>query len=70
MHQGLAEEGLNFARCMRAHDIAGFPDPDADGQLPEAQMRALGEGSPQLTAAQNACQHDRNPSSGGGGGGK
>jgi hypothetical protein len=57
LHHRFAEEGLNFARCMRAHGITGFPDPNADGQFPETQMRAIGKGSPQFNAAQNACQH-------------
>jgi hypothetical protein len=57
LHGQLAQQGLSFARCMRAHGIAGFPDPDADGQFPETQMRSLGKGSPQFNAAQSACQH-------------
>jgi hypothetical protein len=57
MHGQLAGQGLGFARCMRAHGIAGFPDPGADGQFPESQMRNLGKGSPPFTAAQTACQH-------------
>jgi hypothetical protein len=66
MHQGLAEEGLNFARCMRAHGITNFPDPNADGQFPETQMRGLGKGSPQFTAAQNACERYLRPRGSGG----
>ncbi len=65
MQHELATEGLNFARCMRAHGIPGFPDPGADGQFPESQMRGLGKGSPQFTAAQNACQQYLNPADGG-----
>lgn len=56
LHQQMAETGLGFARCMRAHGIAGFPDPGADGQFPESQMRGLGKGSPRFSAAQDACQ--------------
>ena len=48
---------LEFARCMRAHGISGFPDPNADGQFPEEQMRGLGKGSPLFDAGQHACQH-------------
>lgn len=68
MHHRLAETGLGFATCMRAHGISGFPDPSADGQFPETQMRYLGKGSPQFTAAQNACEHYLNSSDSGGGG--
>jgi hypothetical protein len=67
MHHQLAEEGLYFARCMRAHGITNFPDPNADGQFPETQMRGLGKGSPQFTAAQNACERYLSPRDGGGG---
>jgi hypothetical protein len=65
LHQQFAGQGLNFARCMRTHGAAGFPDPDADGQFPEAQMHDLGKGSPQFSAAQNACDHYLSDSSGG-----
>jgi hypothetical protein len=64
MHSRLAKLGLGFARCMRAHGIAGFPDPNADGQFPEAQMRELGKGSPQFTTAQDACQQHLDPVNG------
>jgi hypothetical protein len=68
MHGQLTKQGLGFARCMRAHGIAGFPDPNADGQFPEARMRDLGKGSPQFTTAQNACQHYLDSANGSGGG--
>jgi hypothetical protein len=67
IHSRLAKLGLGFARCMRAHGIAGFPDPNADGQFPEAQMRELGKGSPQFTTAQDACQQYLDPASSRGG---
>lgn len=53
----MAAAALAFARCMRSHGISGFPDPAADGQFAEAQMRGLGKGSPQFDAAQEACKH-------------
>jgi hypothetical protein len=43
---------------MRAHGIADFPDPDADGQFPESQMTGLGKGSQRFSAAQDACDQD------------
>lgn len=49
------EVGLSFARCMRAHGISDFPDPDADGLFPETRTNP-GKGSPQFSAAQDACQ--------------
>jgi hypothetical protein len=65
LHGQLAGQGLSYARCMRAHGIAGFPDPGADGQFPESQMRDLGKGSPPFTAAQTACQHFLDSADGG-----
>jgi hypothetical protein len=34
-----------FSRYIRAHGIHNFPDPNADGQFPETQMRGLGKGA-------------------------
>jgi hypothetical protein len=33
---------LAFARCLRAHGVAKFPDPDARGQLSAATLSAAG----------------------------
>jgi hypothetical protein len=33
---------LAFARCMRAHGISGFPDPDSQGQLTLEMVQAAG----------------------------
>jgi hypothetical protein len=55
--QQLTAASLGFARCMRTHGISGFPDPAANGQFPEAQMRGLGKGTPAFDAAQEACRH-------------
>jgi hypothetical protein len=49
------EVGLSFARCMRAHGITDFPDPNPDGLFPETRTNP-GKGSPQFTSAQDACQ--------------
>jgi hypothetical protein len=37
----IADE-LSFARCMRSHGVAGFPDPTAQGQLSIAMVQAHG----------------------------
>jgi hypothetical protein len=37
----LADE-LSFARCMRSHGVARFPDPTAQGDLSVAMVRAQG----------------------------
>jgi hypothetical protein len=33
---------LAFARCLRAHGVNGFPDPNANGQLSQEMIRAAG----------------------------
>jgi hypothetical protein len=38
---------LAFARCMRAHGVASFPDPDPNGNLPSVRP----------SAAATACKH-------------
>lgn len=54
--QALAS-GLKLARCMRAHGITDFPDPNSNGQMqikisPGSQ---LNPNNPQFQAAQKAC---------------
>ena len=50
---------LAYSRCMRAHGITGFPDPDSHGNL--GLNAGLGTGidpnSPQYKAADQACRH-------------
>jgi hypothetical protein len=50
---------LTFAACMRSHGITDFPDPTANGvfDLPQG----LDPNSPQLEAAQTACQTPGSP---------
>jgi len=50
---------LRYARCMRAHGISDFPDPNSQGQL---QIKAqpggdLDPNNPRYQAANKACQH-------------
>jgi hypothetical protein len=50
---------LKFARCMRAHGISDFPDPNAQGAL-QIQAKPGGDldpNNPQFKAANRACQH-------------
>jgi hypothetical protein len=55
---------LAYSRCMRAHGISDFPDPDAHGDL---SLNASGPGSdlnpnnPQFKAADAACKSLRPP---------
>ena len=58
--QLMKDDNLKLARCMRAHGIKDFPDPNSDGQI---VLKADGESesdlaldSPQFQAAMQACQ--------------
>jgi hypothetical protein len=48
---------LAFARCLRGHGVSGFPDPNAQGQLPPQTITAAGVDvrTPQFLAAGKAC---------------
>ena len=46
---------LRFARCMREHGVADFPDPDAEGNF-RAQAGATGPKSPRFRGAMQACR--------------
>jgi hypothetical protein len=50
-------QALSYSRCVRAHGVPDFPDPDSSGQIPkEAVVRALRGVSDSLAkAATNAC---------------
>ena len=47
-----AQAALAYARCMRAHGVPNFPDPDSNGDFHQ-----LPEKTPQETAADHACHH-------------
>jgi hypothetical protein len=48
---------LAFARCLRSHGVSGFPDPNAQGQLPPQAITAAGVDvrTPQFAIAGKAC---------------
>jgi hypothetical protein len=52
-----AADGLSFARCMRGHGVARFPDPTAQGQLTVEMVQAQGIDvhSPAVLQAVQAC---------------
>lgn len=47
--------GLSYARCMRAHGIARFPDPSATGGV-DFNVPGLSQSSPAMKSAETACQ--------------
>jgi hypothetical protein len=48
---------LAFAQCLRSHGVSGFPDPNAQGQLPPQAITAAGVDvhTPRFVAAGKAC---------------
>ena len=51
-----ATGALAFSRCMRSHEVSGFPDPDSSGNVPKNKVIPLAS-SPQFRVASGACQH-------------
>ena len=72
-------QALRYARCMRAHGISDFPDPNARGGIALSPKPGgdLEPNNPRFQAANQACQHYqpgkggsfRTNTSGGSGGG-
>lgn len=55
--ESTSSEGmLAFSRCVRAHGVPDFPDPDGSGHLPPGG-KEIAQSSPGFAAAQNACAH-------------
>jgi hypothetical protein len=52
--QQMQQQALKFVKCMRAHGLPGMPDPGADGSISLPQ--GMKGNSPQVKAAQRACQ--------------
>jgi hypothetical protein len=55
---GNATQALAFSQCMRAHGVADFPDPNAQGQIQISggPNSDLSPNNPTFQKAQNACQ--------------
>jgi hypothetical protein len=55
-------QALKYSRCMRAHGISDFPDPDNQGNfeiaVPKGSSNDLDPHNPQFQAADKACQHE------------
>jgi len=48
------QSALAFARCMRAHGVADFPDPGSNGQF--NSLSGINPNSPKVQAAGRSCQ--------------
>jgi hypothetical protein len=51
------QKALAYSRCMRAHGVLAFPDPNSSGAIPKETLAQLGVSSTVFQAAQRACQH-------------
>jgi hypothetical protein len=60
VQQGKAQ-ALRFARCVRAHGVPNFPDPDSTGRIPDPAGAGIDQGAPKFEAANAACGKDRPP---------
>jgi hypothetical protein len=62
--------GLKYAKCMRAHGITDYPDPNPDGgtRISIAPGSDLDPRSPLFKAADKACAHLRGDNGGSAGG--
>jgi hypothetical protein len=58
---GARAQNLRYARCMRAHGISDFPDPNPNGslQIHPSPGSDLDPNNPQYKAADDACKHYR-----------
>ena len=59
--QQVTANGLKFSQCVRAHGVAGFPDPGSDGRIPDPASVGINQGSPKFEAANRACAAYRPP---------
>jgi len=55
--QAKVDDEISFARCVRAHGVANFPDPNGQGQLTLPMLQAAGVNlrSPAFASAGSAC---------------
>ena len=60
-------QGLKYSRCMRAHGISDFPDPNNQGgiALQPKPGSDLDPNNPQFQAANKACQQEQAGGTGG-----
>lgn len=54
-------QALQFSRCVRAHGVPSFPDPDSTGRIPDPATVGIDQGSPKFQAANQACGKYRPP---------
>jgi hypothetical protein len=50
------QDGLAFSKCMRAHGVKNFPDPNSQGEIQIGAASGINKGSPKFQSAMQACQ--------------
>jgi hypothetical protein len=56
LSQSNVQKALAYSRCMRAHGVLKFPDPNSSGTIPKVGLQQLGVSSTVFQAAVKACQ--------------
>ena len=51
------QQELAYSRCMRAHGVLRFPDPDSGGVIPKVGLAQLDVSTTVYQAAQKTCEH-------------
>lgn len=54
---GAAAAALTFARCMRSHGFANWPDPERDGSFDKLKLRSAGIDFSRVNAVENRYCH-------------
>lgn len=54
---GSSTSAVAYSRCVRAHGIPNFPDPDSSGDIPKQAIRQLNVSDSLLSAATSACEN-------------
>ena len=59
--QQVRARALQFSKCVRSHGVPNFPDPAADGRIPDPAAVGINQGSPKFEAANHVCRKYRPP---------
>ncbi len=59
--QQVRAQALEYSRCVRSHGVPNFPDPVADGRIPDPATAGIDQGSPKFESANQACRTYRPP---------
>jgi len=54
---GSSTSAVAYSRCVRAHGIPNFPDPDSSGVIPKQEIRQLNVSDSLLESATSACEN-------------